>query len=281
MIKTKNKNIYVPLVITGYVLFALLVIGTLLSTTIPYSILLFNPRVLHFNVAVTLVAFTIGALLPMLVGYSIGDHSIKTKSKLSHHFTGVLFGLFAYWIMILMSVFIAIPSGNYIDDHNLRLIIGNIVPGAVVAIILSILAIAHVRSRQAKQDILAYKPFSLLLITFIIGLQAWGIIQNVLAHNVNFYSFLSIALLVLIGGISYLTLRSVKLSRYNKVVWSVVSVSVLFVAVFVGNQFIFSLFNLIMTMPTMEIQLAESIAILVLAIAGWVVYWSKQVKALR
>ena len=83
MIKTKKKNIHAPLVITGYVLFALLVIATLASTTIPFGLLLFNPKVMHVNVAVFLVAFTVGTLLPVVLGYIVGDHSIKTKNKLT------------------------------------------------------------------------------------------------------------------------------------------------------------------------------------------------------
>ena len=281
MAKTKKISIHLPLVVSGYVLFSLLVIEVLISTTIPFGTMLFNPKVLHNNVAVMLVAFTVGALLPVLLGYIIGDHSLKTKSKLSHHFTGMLFGLLAYWIMIILSALITLPVEFSQDNRNASLIIMNILPSVGVAVIASLLAVAHVRSRHAKQDILEYRPFSALLMASIIGLSLWSLIQSVMTNSVGIYSFVALILVAAIGLVSYVALRKVKLNKYDKVAWSAVSISVLFVAMFVLPQFVSVISDSIHLTPTMETTVIESGVGFVFALAGWIVYWSKQVKALR
>ncbi len=281
MTKTKKTNIHLPLVVTGYVMFSLLVIGTLISTTIPFGIILFHPKVLHYNVAVMLIAFTVGALLPVLLGYVIGGHSVKTKSKLNHHFTGMLFGLLSYWIMILLSVFITLPAEFSQDNRNASLVIMNLLPSVGVAVIASILAVGHVRSRHAKKDIIGYRPFSALLMASIVGLSLWSLIQNVMTNSVSVYSFVPLVIVAVIGLVTYATLRKVELNKYDKVAWVAVSISVLFVAMFVSPQFVFAISNYLLPRSTMETQILESVAAYGFALAGWIVYWSKQVKALR
>ncbi|MDB5161886.1 MAG: hypothetical protein JWM52_394 [Candidatus Saccharibacteria bacterium] len=280
MIKTKKKNIQLPLVITGYVLFSLLVVTTFISTTIPFGILLFNPRVLHYNVAVTLIALTVGALLPVLLGYIIGDNSVKSKSKLGHHFNGILFGLLAYWLMTIMAVLVTIPDELF-TDRNLRLVLLNLFPGIEVAIMTTILAIAHVRSRQAKQDILEYKPFSIVLIASALVLPVWSLVNNMVTNSVSVYSFISLTIVVVLGLVSYVTLRKTRLSNYVKVLWSAVSISVVFVMVYVSSLLVYSVATYLDPRPTMESQAVVIGVGFVLAFISWIIYWSNQVKVLR
>lgn len=280
MVKTKNKSTQHPLVITGYVLFALLVISVLLSTTIPFGRMLFDPRVLHNNVALITIALTVGAILPVLVGYIIGDHSVRSKSRLSHHFNGVLFGLLAYWLMMLLSVFVLIPSELPIG-YNAKIILINLVPSLGVTIATTILAIAHVRSRVVKQDILDYKPFSVMLITSILVLPVWSLVHDIVTNSVGYYSFLSPAIIVVLGLIAYASLRKTSLASYSKVVWSAVAVSVAFMTAYVVSQLVYAIAMYIDARPTMESQLVVSAVGLALALAGWIFYWSKQVKLLR
>ena len=280
MVKTAKKNLHSPLIITGYILFTLLIVSTLLSTTIPFGRMLFDPRVLHFNVAVSAIALTIGAVLPVLLGYIIGSQSVKSKSKSSHHFSGILFGLLGYWLMTSWAVLIMIPSDLF-SDQNTRIVLLNLLPGIGVAIITTILAIAHVRSRQAKQEVLEYKPFSVLLIASILIVPLWSLVQNVITNSVNVYSFVSLAIVIFLGAISYASLRKTGLSRYRKMVWSAISVSVVFVTMYVSYQLVYSIANYLNSRPTMEDQAMVSIIGFVLALVGWIIYWLKQVKALR
>jgi len=280
MVKTKKTNPHSPLVITGYILFALLIVAVLLSTTIPFGRMLFDPRVLRNNVAVITVALTVGAILPVFVGYMIGDHSVKSKSRLSHHFSGILFGLLAYWLMTLMSVLVLIPN-ELSMGYNARIILINLIPSIGVAFITTILAIAHVRSRQAKHDVLEYKPFSVVLISSIAVLPIWSLVNNIVTNSVNLYTFVSPAIIIGLGLVSYVSLRKTRLNKYGQLAWSATSISVAFVAIYVTSQLVDTVATYIDARPTMESQLIVSGIGLILALAGWIFYWSKQVKSLR
>jgi len=280
MVKTKKTNPHSPLVITGYILFALLIVAVLLSTTIPFGRMLFDPRVLRNNVAVITVALTVGAILPVFVGYMIGDHSVKSKSRLSHHFSGILFGLLAYWLMTLMSVLVLIPN-ELSMGYNARIILINLIPSIGVAFITTILAIAHVRSRQAKHDVLEYKPFSVVLISSIAVLPIWSLVNNIVTNSVNLYTFVSPAIIIGLGLVSYVSLRKTRLNKYGQLAWSAISISVAFVAIYVTSQLVDTVATYIDARPTMESQLIVSGIGLILALAGWIFYWSKQVKSLR
>ena len=280
MVKTKNKNVYVPLVVTGYTLFTLLVITTLSSTTIPLGILLFNPKVLHYNVTMLLVALTAGALLPVIVGYYIGDNSVKTKSKLSHHFAGMLFGLFAFLIMILPSTFTILSPVFSGESREMSLAIHALLPSVCIAVIATIISIAHVRSHKANQDILQYKPFSIAFVSLILLLLA-SIVQNIAANTMSFYSFVPIIFTAVLGSLLYATLHKVKMNQFEKVVWSAVSISVLLVALYVLSQCISLLMDFVIRTPTMEQSMIVSGAGVILAFVTWGIYWFKQVSALK
>jgi len=283
MIKTKNKTIHVPLVVTGYILFSLLVVATLLSTTIPWGQMLIAnlTRVSHYNLAVFFIALTVGAVLPVLLGYIIGNSSVKSKSKLSHHFNGVLFGLLAFWIMTIFAVLVTIPSELFSSQPNERVILINLLPCIGVAIITTIIAIVHARSRQSKHDILLYKPFSVSLIASIVVLPLWSLINNISTNSVSVDSFVSLLTVLILGVLSYVTLRKAKLSTYDKVVWSAVSVSVFFVASFVSSQLISVASDFLLSRPTMETYTLLRWGSFILALVAWSVYWIWQAKALR
>lgn len=280
MVKTKKKSAQAPLVVTGHILFVLLIVAVLLSTTIPFGRMLFDPRVLHNNVAVITIALTVGAILPVLAGYVIGDHSVRSKSKLTHHFNGILFGLLAYWLMTLLSILVLVPN-ELSMGYNARIILINLIPSLGVAIITTILSIAHVRSRLAKQDIIEYKPFSVALLASIAVLPIWSLVNNILTNSVNLYTFVSPAIIVVLGLVAYASLRKTALNNYSKVVWAAVAVSVAFVTVYVVSQLVYAIAMYIDARPTMESQLIVSGVGFVLALVVWIFYWSKQVKALR
>lgn len=280
MTKTQKINIHSPLVTTGYILFTLLIVAVILSTVIPFGKMLFDPRVLHYNVALFTIALTIGALLPATLGYVIGGTSIRSKSKLSHHFNGVVFGLLAYWIMMIVSAFVSIPSEHLVTSPGVRAVLVNLLPSIGVAIISTVLAVAHVRSRQTKQDIIEFKPFSVVLVASIVLLPVWSLVNNILTQNVGWYSFMPLAITVVIGVLSYATLHRSKLSPTNKVAWSAVSVSVTYVALFILSEFTIGVSYYVNAIPTMEFQAIVSSVGWVLAFVVWSTYWYRQVKSL-
>ena len=226
-----------------------------------------------------MISLTIGALLPVVVGYIIGDHSIKSKSKLSHHFNGMLFGLLAYWFMVLTTVFITIPPQHF-PDNNVRLVLVNLLPGFSVVIIAVIISLMHVRSRQAKLDVLEYKPFVLIFILSIIVMPLFSVINNIATNSVSLYTFLVPAITVLVGLIAYLSVRKLKLSNLQKLGWSAVSLSVLFVTVFVMNLFESAVMSYLWQ-PSADIQAIGSWVAFAIAVAGWLIYWTYQVRVLQ
>jgi len=280
MVKTKKINPQSPLVVSGYILFALLIIEVLLSTTIPFGRMLFDPQTLHYNVALFMVALTVGSLLPAFLGYVIGDHSVKSKTKIGHHFNGMLFGLLAFWIMSIFAVIVLIPSEYFATSLTARVISVNLLPSIAVAIITSILAIAHVRSRQAKRDILEYKPYSILLIGSIILLPVWSLINSIFTQSVSIYSFVPLIILVVLGAVSYATLRKSKLNMSSKVKWSAVSISVAYVALYVLSQFVTELSYFIEERPLMEFMAIVNNTGYVVALIVWIFFWRAQVKSL-
>jgi hypothetical protein len=280
MAKTKKNNLHLPLVFTGYTLFALLIIEVLLSTVIPYTTMLFTPGVRYYNVAAFLIAFVVGSLLPAYLGYVIGDRAVKSKSKLSHHFNGVLFGLLAYWIVIAVGAFVSIPSEWFGSSVAVRALAVNISWSVVVAIVTAVLAITHVRSRQAKHDLVEYKPYRALLYCMIIFVPTATLVNNILTNSVNVYSFIPFAAIVLLGGIAYATLRKSKLKTSDRLAWSAVAVSLAYVAVFVASQLTYGISYYVDNYPTMEFQTAVTIIGTTVGLIGWAVYWSVQRKAL-
>lgn len=115
----KNQNIRPEslLIATCYIIFAAIVVGIILSTTVPFGRALFEPNAQYLNIAISSLFITIGAFLPMLIGYLIGIYFLKAPSKLNRRFNGVLMGLLAFWVtvataMLLPIRFMALPRNR-------------------------------------------------------------------------------------------------------------------------------------------------------------------------
>jgi hypothetical protein len=280
MTKKLNTNTYKLLVATGYILFGLLILTVALSTIIPYGTILINPYSIKLNVVVAMLSLTIGALLPVLVGYVIGDHSVKSKSALSHHFNGVLFGLLAYWVMTVFALFVPIHLLPF-SDNNTRLIFMNLLPGIAVGIVAIALAIAHVRSAKASRDLLEYKPFVAVLISSILATPVVSLVNNVITNSVSGYSFVPLGVVVLIGLISYASIAKTRLTVITRVGWAAISVSVLSIAMYIFYILEPSVSGYFTPYASMESQAIGNSIATVLALIGWFAYWSLQVKSLR
>lgn len=276
MTGTKSTS-YTPLVTIGYILYGTLVVSVILSTVLPWGQLLASPHVIRYNVILSLVALTVGALLPGVVGYFVGNETIKSKDKLSHHFNGILFGLLAYWVMTIISIFVSVP---YDLPQNVRMILTNLVPSLGVAVVSVPIAIAHVRGRQAKHDVIAYKPYGIALVGSIALLLCVMLAIDVHFHGLNWLSGVSVFMTLGIGALSYATLRKSSLDIYSKVCWSAVSVSVISVAMFVASMLSTGVSDYITTTQSMEYQIAGIAIAWVFGLAAWAAYWWRQVRSL-
>lgn len=282
MKKVRKTQSYLPLTVTGYALFAALVVSVLLSTTIPFGVMLFDPRVLHVNVAIITVALTVGALLPVIVGYVAGDQAVKSKSKLQHHFNGMLFALLGYWVMTVATVLVAsLPYEFSREAYNLRVILVNLLPALAVAVVTVWLALAHTRSAQAKHDLIEYRPFIVLLAGFALVMPVVSLVSSLMSGYLDVFSFAPVAILLGVGLFSYTTLRKARLKRSVRLAWSAVSVSMAFVAVYVSYQLTIGLSYLLESTPSAETQMLVNIIGWLLGAIAWAVYWFVQVRSLR
>ena len=280
MVTAKTNNIRAPLIVIGYIVFAVLIISVLLSTTIPFGRIAFEPKVQRLNVIVSAIALTIGSFLPVLIAYIVGDHSVKSKGVVQHHFNGVLFGFLAYWIMTIFGILLYIPIGFAGWSFNTRIIILNIIPSAAVVIVTTILAVAHTRSNKAQHDVLAYVPYQLLLIGSIVLLPLWLLIENVFTRGLSIYSFVQLCAVVVVGVISYMSLRKTVLSRRIKVTWAGVSITALSVFIFVALQLVQGISYCFSRYPGPQWGFVMSIIACICAAIGWVIYWSIQISLL-
>lgn len=276
---TKKNLVQRPLVFAGFILFGLLVLGWILSTAVPFGKMLFTPNVLHFNVAVILIGLTVGALLPFVIGYVIGDGSVKSKNKVSHSFNGVLFGLLAYWIMTTLSLWVAIPSDSF-SSVRWQILIVNLIPAAGVAIITAALATSHILSRYSKHDVDEYKPFIVAFVGFTLLMPVWTCIENIISGAFYWQSFVPLASIVIIGAISYITSARTKLAQLGRVFWSTVSISILHLALYAFLGVIHWVFNYAFPASSASYQTTGSVIGWALGLGLWLVYWQAQVRTL-
>lgn len=278
--KNKKLSVYTPLVATGYTLFALLIVAVLMSTTIPMGMMLFRPDVLHGNIIVMLLALSVGAILPLLLAYLIGDGAVKTKYAIRKHFNGVLFGLLAYWVMTFPVLFY--PESQLLNDNaSLRITVYNLVPAMIAAAIAGLIATLYLYNTKADRDLHEYKPFSVVLVGSIVVLQIWQIVYGVMNGGFSAISFIAPAVGLFIGIISYITLAKTKLTPTHKVTWAAISVSVLFVALFVASQLFSSFASLVSPQGSTQVQQTITTALGIIApLVVWTAYWRAQRKTL-
>lgn len=240
--------------------------------------MLFQSGTMKLNIVIITLALSVGVILPMLVGYFAGDKAVRSKSKLSHHFNGMLFGMLAYWIMIFFGAFVWIPVEGLPD--NTRIILVNLLPSIAVALVTVVLAVAHMRSKQAKRDVLEYRPFSFSLIVGVVAMPVLSLAQSLIMNSVDVYSFVALGMVALFGGISYASLRNAGMSLSNRLTWSAVSVSVLYIAVYASMSLVTSIAAYLIPYSTMEQQAVVGVVSAISAVAGWIIYWVLQARAL-
>ena len=280
--KNKTNKAQKITIIAGYTLFALTVLSIIISTVYPFGSMLFNPLVRHWNVSVLLVALTAGAILPTLLAYVIGDGSVRSKSKTSHHFNGIMFGLLSYWLVDFVFVPVDILNAALSSSStNLRVLVVNAAPIIAVVVITSILALAHVRGRYSKKDVIEYKPFQILLLAAILLPAIGNYVIEIANYGFSPYPTIQLAIIVVFGIISYLTLHKTKLSQALKLTWAAVSVSILHIALYVFMQLASGATIFVFHANfSNETYMVLNYIVSALAVLCWVVYWRMTVRGL-
>lgn len=235
----KTDNFKKITILFGYVLFTLLLITVTISTIIPFGSMLLNPIVRHLNVAVLLVSLVAGAILPPLISYLIGDRVTHSKSKLDHHFNGILFGFASYWLS-LSFFFIGSDVISNIRSAFSEPLATALTTWPILAtlVILAAVAVGYAKSKRKVVSIMEYKPYQATLFVSVVATFVYILLHQSYDPDMKWVvSLLYVVVPVILIGVSYSILPT---RLYNSVsarlVGAVVAVSVGSIASSIAGQ---------------------------------------------
>lgn len=201
----KTESFKKVTIIFGYSLFGLLLVAVTLSTIVPFSSLLMSPGVRLFNVWTSLISLVAGAILPPLLSYVIGDRATHSKSKIDHHFNGVLFGIASYWLSLFFS-FVASDGIAEIRARFSEPLASVIVAWPIFAtlILLAVVAMAYIKSQKKQPSLLEYRPFQFTLFGGLIATLVYMLLnQYYVASTLWAISVLYVVIPVALIGVSF------------------------------------------------------------------------------
>ncbi len=201
--------------ITGYTMFSVMVITEIINIAQVTNSIVGRPAAIRERVLTLFVIISLSALLPPLIAYFAGDRATKVKSKLEHHYNGVLFGVTAFWLWLFTTTI----SWQWIPIPDVPFIPGQIMqfwPSFAVALVMMILGIWYIVVHK-QNSLIKFKPFQLLLMgsfagVFIMsGISLLATIQHK-DNNLSaaLYSVIPLGTLVVMLVISFISSRSAK-----------------------------------------------------------------------
>jgi hypothetical protein len=227
----------------GYTLFGLTVLSFFLHTLIPLSFSFQYPSAKHFNIITTVVVFGMAALLPALISYFVGDSATRSKSKTVHHYNGVLFGITAYWLAILLSwVGFNLVSFVSSQPYPIPLVVNNIIPVAITMLLMTALAIGYSKKQTKNSTVINYRPFQVVLIgSVVLGFlypNFSGDIETTIMGIVSGY--LLPALIIVVTAVAYIALSKYHTTRLARLSDALIAMSMGWIATWLANAFIIS-----------------------------------------
>lgn len=226
-------------IIFGYSLFCLIVISFLVSTAIPFSFTLQYPGARHFNIIVMVLVFGISTILPALASYFIADKATHSKNKPLHHYNGVLFGIAAYWAVMLLGWlgFDSIFSVNE-APFPAPMVVSNVIPVVVTIILMAATALLYARKKTNKTSVLYYPPFQVILIISAVGAFIYPYVIGFFEVNFTILS-LALFLIPLIATlIAYIVLGRLQEPRLARLCEGVIAMSIGWVSMVLADSFI-------------------------------------------
>lgn len=166
-------------VIFGYALFASIILLEIIGAGLMIgNILAHNTTPTRLRFVTVIALMSLSAILPPLISYFMGELSTKKKlSALAHHFNGILFAgtAFIVWLLLITINF------RWVILDDITFIPGRFMqfwPALAAIVIMVILAIGYAKSKT-KDTVLSYKPFTIALITGIIGFILTGLYSQI------------------------------------------------------------------------------------------------------
>lgn len=168
----------------GYGLFLLTVVF-LAFTILSWLRLYTDDSLRNYSVTALLVTFVFTAVAPLLVGYLAGDGATRQKSKLVHHYNGVLFGVLGIWLWLAGSSLGSIIHQNVAANSIFEARLYDLAPTALAAIATILLAVSYARSAKRQVSVIDYEPY------------LWAIVGSVIV------ALLGISVAVVMSGFWY------------------------------------------------------------------------------
>lgn len=142
----------------GYGLFFLTLLGLIVSA-FSWSRQFPGPIFEDLDLTLLLISFAFTAIAPSLVGYLAGDGATRAKSKLVHHYNGVVFGVLGVWLWLAVSMLVSIFQLTVVVDNNFQYVILSILPAKIAAITVIVIAIGYARSARKQKSVIDYAPY--------------------------------------------------------------------------------------------------------------------------
>lgn len=142
----------------GYGLFLLTIVG-LVATLLPWFQFYSQSQVNKLYITMLLVSFVFTALAPPLVGYLAGDGATRSRSKLIHHYNGVLFGVLGVWLWLVATMLTAYTQQWFPISTEFEQLLLNLAPAVVAALITIGLGVHYARKTGHQTPLIDYTPY--------------------------------------------------------------------------------------------------------------------------
>lgn len=263
---TQQGSAHQIFVITvGYILFACMVLGAITGTIIPFAHMFSNPHIRIVNVTVFMVSLILSALLPALVAYAVGSESTRPKNHQLHHYNGIMFGLLAYWINVLIGMVNADFMNFFytILPTPINTAVGFMVPVVITALAVGAIAYYYHRGKGKQVDLTEYRPFQLGLI----GLAVLYVIGVPFQQFTNGY-WSSVAVIELgLLLIAYVCLMKMRLSVPRKMTLAAVGTTLALITQYIASQFLPGMYA-----SAENVWSASAITLFLMSFMVWALY---------
>lgn len=187
----------------GYALFLLFILGFVADFLFfdTYDI----PEMIRAGLLTSMFAFVFATCIPPLLGYIAGDKATKSRSKLVHHYNGVLFGVLAFWLATIFTTPVVFIDMSGWFGQLPQLITSGVFPAGLAVLTMLILALFFGRRTQHRMSAAQYRPYQIVFLSalgYLFILSGANIAMGTL-YGANFVSSVAVLLLpvVMIAGL--------------------------------------------------------------------------------
>lgn len=258
-------------IVFGYGLFLITLVMLTVFTIIPFTSLLFGATRNHINTLIVLITLVLGAILPTIVSYVMGDSATHIKNKTSHHYNGILFGIASYWLASLFGFIRAetLPNGMQ-SPSELWYSMSALWPALATIIIMLFVSISYAKNQKNKSSVLQHRPYQLVLVGSALAFLVYtAIIQDyTLGAMLTTYAIVTLLVPVILVFIAYKILAKSRLSKGIRISEAVIAMTIAGVSASLVAQFVGRL-NPLITIS--DLVIPQLVGVCVWAVYLWLV----------